>query len=344
MNTPTSHTHTGVAARPIVLQSNQPTGRFYQGGGQISQFRSSPPSPPHTPEDWVASVTSVRNDPGVGMTRLDHGELLADAVTRSPLSWLGPEHVARFGSDTRLLVKLLDAGQRLPVHAHPDSTFAAAFLGAAHGKAEAWYILEPGTVHLGLRNDIGRAEVADIVARQDTVELLARMHAVEVHRNDTVFVPPGLLHAIGSGVLLAEVQEPEDLSILLEWDGFEIDGSIDGHLGLGFDTAFDAVELTGRSDADIESLVRRDVGAGDALADGAAPFFRLDSVLPGNPTTAELPAGFAVLIAVEGPATLRWNDEAIELVRGMTVLVPFAAGPLRLDGDGRVLVARPPLP
>lgn len=51
------------------------------------------------------------------MTRLADGELLAEAIKRDPLSWLGATHVQRYGSNT--LLKLLDAGQRLPVHAHP---------------------------------------------------------------------------------------------------------------------------------------------------------------------------------------------------------------------------------
>ena len=54
-----------------------------------------------------------------------------------------------FGADPRLLVKLLDAGQRLPVHAHPHASFAAVHLGTAHGKAGAWYIVEGGEIYLG---------------------------------------------------------------------------------------------------------------------------------------------------------------------------------------------------
>lgn len=87
---------------------------------------------------------------------------------------------------------------------------------AAHGKAEAWYILTPGTVFLGLRENIDPAELHDLVDTQQTGRMLDLMHSIDVEPHDTVYVPPGLLHAIGPGILLAEVQEPEDLSILLE--------------------------------------------------------------------------------------------------------------------------------
>jgi mannose-6-phosphate isomerase len=60
---------------------------------------------------------------------------LKAAIEKQPQAWLELTHVERFGVDTRLLVKLLDAGQRLPVHAHPYFSFAVEQLGRAHGKA-----------------------------------------------------------------------------------------------------------------------------------------------------------------------------------------------------------------
>jgi mannose-6-phosphate isomerase len=82
------------------------------------------------------------------------GRSLKAAIEEQPEAWLGRAHVERFSADTRLLVKLLDAGQRLPVHAHPHASFAAEHLGKAHGKAEAWYIVEGGEIYLGLKQDV----------------------------------------------------------------------------------------------------------------------------------------------------------------------------------------------
>ncbi|HEY8591033.1 MAG TPA: class I mannose-6-phosphate isomerase [Naasia sp.] len=319
----------------IILPSNQPTARFYRGGERISRFRGEPSSASNTPEDWVGSTTSVRGQAPTGMTRLADGELLADAVARNPNRWLGERHVERFGVDTMLLVKLLDAGQRLPVHAHPDRSFASRHVLGAHGKAEAWYILTPGLVHLGLVRDVSDDELRMLVATQDSAGLLALMHAVTVAAGDSVFVPHGALHAIGDGILLAEVQEPEDLSILLEWTGFDLDGERDGHLGLGFGVALSAVETRGRSTAEIEGLVRRSVAQGPALPGGAEQFFRLDRV----DVRHDFAAGFAIVIALE-EAVLTLASGARRLAAGSTVLVPFAAGPFRIEGAA--LVARPP--
>ena len=322
---------------PLLLPSNQPAARFYRGGSRISEFRHEPPSPPNTPEDWVGSTTSVRGSAPVGMTRLVDGTLLADAIADNPVAWLGADHIARFGVDTMLLVKLLDAGQRLPVHAHPDTRFAARHVSAAHGKAEAWFIFAPGVVHLGLIQPVTLEQLGALVEQQDTAALLALTHRVPVEPGDTVFVPPGMLHAIGEGILLVEVQEPEDLSILLEWSGFDLDGARDGHLGLGFELALQAVEIGARSHDEIDALVRRVAPPGPVLPAQSEAYFRLDRVH----SRTDFPAGFSIVIVLDSPVTLAFASGAeLPLHPGSTTLVPHASGWFRVDGDA--LVARPP--
>lgn len=239
-----------------LLPSNRPLERFYRGGRKISDFRGEPPAGPREPEDWVASTTALAGEEFRGITVLPDGQSLADAVTERPEAWLGRRHLNRFGPDTRLLVKLLDAGQRLPVHAHPHVDFAGMYLGKSHGKAEAWYIIEGGEVYLGLKESVSLDRLKSLVSSQDADALLSLLHRVDVKPHDVVYIPPGVLHAIGEGVFLIELQEPEDMSILLEWRGFEFDGERDGHLGLGFDLALQAVETRDRSHEDIRELVR----------------------------------------------------------------------------------------
>lgn len=326
--------------QPVTLPANQPVGRFYAGGPRIGRFRGTDERV-HGPEDWVASTTAVRDSSPLGLSVLPDGRMLAEVIAADPRAWLGDEHLAAYGPDTKLLVKLLDAGQRLPVHAHPSGEFAAEHLGAAHGKAEAWYLLEPGEVFLGLRRAVAADELAALVADQDTAGLLALMHRVRLDAGQTVYVPPGVLHAIGEGILLVEVQEPEDLSILLEWRGFEIDGTVHGHLGLGFGTALGAVELRERSADEIAALIGpRD--SASLLPPDAAQYFRLDPLGEG---LSRVEAGFGVLVVTAGGVSLVPGDgEPMRLAAGSTTVIPHAAGPLELTVDGSALLARPPLP
>ncbi|MEN1974351.1 class I mannose-6-phosphate isomerase [Cellulomonas olei] len=332
--------------RPVPLPAHQPADRFYAGGARIAAFRGpgGDPAPgDHVPEDWVGSTTTLFGEPELGRTRLPDGRLLADAVAADPAAWLGPEHVARYGADVGLLVKLLDAGERLPVHAHPDVAFAARHLGLAHGKTEAWVALTAAPVHLGFRRDVGAAELREWVDRQDTAGMLDAMHVLDLEPGDAVLVPAGVPHAIGAGAFVVELQEPTDLSVLVEWDGYAIDGATAGHLGLGFDVALAAVDRRGRTAAEVAALRGARAGdEGDLLPD-AAPFFRVERLRGGGAWDA----GFAVAVVVAGSGALVAADGARTPVSaGSTVLVPWSAGPLRVEpGAGaalEVLRCRPP--
>ncbi len=327
--------------QPIVLHSNQPPNRFYLGGARIAEFRNEPGNGDRAPEDWVASTTTVGGHQHLGLSRLPDGRFLLDAVRSDPVAWLGQRHLDHYGVDTRLLVKLLDAGQRLPVHGHPGTSFAHKHLGRTHGKAEAWYILASGEVHLSLKERISHLDLLDLVKRQDVEALLALLHKREVSPGDVVYVPPGVLHAIGAGTFLAEVQEPEDLSILLEWQDFEIDGARDGHLGLGFETALCALDLNERSDREVSALISCGASGKSILPETSREFFTMSHHLVDGPVT--LDQGFSVIIVTEGEVQLRCAEsDTLIMPRGSTAVAPFDAGTLEINGHGEVVVCRPP--
>ncbi|RNL82552.1 class I mannose-6-phosphate isomerase [Halostreptopolyspora alba] len=324
---------------------------FYRGGQAIRELRGGPRRSERSPEEWLASVTPRFGAEPAGLSRLPDGTLLRDAIAADPLDWLGAAHHERFGAHPGVLVKLLDAGERLPVHLHPDRDFAQAHLSSGHGKTEAWIVLaaEPGaTAHVGFTESVSRAELAELVRRQDPAELLARMHEIPLRAGDTVLVPAGVPHALGAGAFVLEVQEPTDFSILLDWHGFALDGPTEGHLGLGVDLALEAVRRAPLSHAQVEALCLRGTARADTadrlrgvFADEAAPFFRADLVRPR--TAVPIPAGFAVLVALEGTGELDTRaGERLDVARGDVLAIPHAAGPLTVRGDVTAVLCRPP--
>jgi len=336
------------AAAPVPLTPNQPRS-FYRDSGAIARFRrTAPTGDGYRPEDWVASTTSRFARSPAGLTTLPGGTRLADAVAADPGAWLGPEHTAAYGADTGLLVKLLDAGQRLPLHTHPDRAFARAHLGSAHGKTEAWYVLDaaPGAeIRLGFARDVTARELAGWVAAGDAGAMLDAVHRVPVAPGDALLCPAGMPHAIGAGVLLVELQEPTDFSVLLEWEGFAIDGAAEGHLGLGFDLALGGVDRRGLSAAALDRLrgPGAAVGTGSVLPPDADPYFRAE-MCRGEPV-ATLDAGFSVLVCLTGAGTLTCaSGPPLDVAEGQTVLLPYAAGPIRLSGPVTALRCRPPAP
>ncbi|PFG29871.1 class I mannose-6-phosphate isomerase [Paramicrobacterium agarici] len=333
---------TSATGTPVFLGANQPTNRFYSGGAKIAGFRAIGESLPATPEDWIASTTALFNEHEKGLTVLPSGRLLRDEIREHAVTWLGEQHLRSYGADTMLLVKLLDAGQRLPVHVHPNREFAQENLNVRHGKAEAWYILEGGDIHLGFCRDVRPSELQRWVETQNVSSMLASMHRLTVSAGDFVFVPPGIPHAIGQEVFLIEVQEPEDLSILLEWTGYDLDGPRDGHLGLGFDAALRAVDGSGWSGSAIRHLVVR-AGSRDRLPTTADRFFRADRLEIGVPQNLE--PGFSVLICVEGAGRITTaNGFSSQFAKGDTLAIPHDCGTATLSGDAIVLRCRPPAP
>ena len=329
---------------PFVLPPNW-VPRFYRGGAALAALRGTESGGDGVPEEWVGSVTTVFGDDELGLSRLPDGRLLRDAVEADPIGFLGPEHVASQGADPRLLVKLLDAGERLPVHVHPDGAFAWEALRSRYGKSEAWIVIATAgaaaTVHVGFREDVSAATLERWVRDQDAPAMLAALNEVQVRVGDAIFVPAGLPHAIGEGVLIVELQEPSDLSILLEWHGFA-DGEDEASLGLGWDRALRCVELSG-ADPDRLRGARREGsnGAGALLPAEADRFFRAGRVA--GPASAELDRGFAILVVTDGTAVLHSEGgDPLPVRRGDTVLVPWAAGAWRLEGESVALVCRPP--
>ena len=351
-----------MALAPILLGPNQPT-RFYRGGRGIARFRGTAFTSDYSPEDLVGSTTELAD--GGGLTVTGDGTTLRDAIAADPVSYLGPGHVARFGDDLALLVKLLDTGERLVVHFHPGREFAGKYLHSWHGKTEAWIVTDvaedpaddsSGHVYLGFREPVGMDMVRGWVDAQDNETLLGSLNKVALRPGDTCLVPAGVPHAIGKGITLVEVQEPTDFSILLEWGGFAIDGRAEGHLGLGFDLALRALDRSAWDHARLDALLRsRPYGPGHTeagvrrlLPTGADDFFRVERVFAGAGAGAGAGVSFrpevAVLVALNGQGRLSWADGTLPLSRGTTAFVPHGAGPTRIEGGVSLLRCMPPDP
>ena len=297
----------------------------------------------------MASTTTLFGQEELGLSRLDGGALLRDLVREDPQAWLGHDHVARFGDDTGLLVKLLDAGEQLPVHAHPSREFSRRHLDCPYGKTEAWLIVEAAPdalVHLGFRVDVEAEVLSRWVGDQDTASMLGAMHAFPVRAGDAVLVPAGLPHAIGAGVFLVELQEPTDWSVLMQWEGFAVDGPSEGHLGLGYDLALQCVDRRGWPVGELAGLRSADdlsLGLVHPLPQEAEPYFRAERLRP-DPEL-RLDPGFSVLVGVDGSGELETaGGTTLAVRRGTTLLVPHAAGAGVLRGDVHALRCRPPAP
>ncbi|MGC1237616.1 MAG: hypothetical protein WA860_02385 [Acidimicrobiales bacterium] len=330
------------SATPLVLSPNY-VSQSYPAGGAAARFRGLDQLVATSPEDWIGSATERFGQPGVGFSMLPDGRSLRDAIENSPADFLGPDHVAAFGDDLGILVKLLDSSKRLVVHAHPNRDFARTHFGCAHGKTEAWIVLEarPGAeVYAAFTRDVGREELRVWVDEQRVSDMLDNLHTIPVATGSTVLIPAGLPHAIGDGILVVELQEPTDFSIMLEQGEFP-----NGDLGLGWDVALECVDREEWSTQRLARLVgKQGSTSGRLLPVEADPFFRATLTRGADEETIE--EGLAILVVISGEGKLEgpFAGAPLAIAKGDTILLPYAAGPVTCHGDAEVIVCRPPAP
>jgi mannose-6-phosphate isomerase len=346
-NTATAATTTTAGPGPMLLPAN-PVFRFYKGGAGIDRFHGvEPGSGPGAPEDWIGSTTTSFGNDTEGLAKLEDGRVLRDAVAADPAGFLGAEHVAHLGSNPGLLVKLLDAGERLAVHFHPDREFAREHLHSDFGKTEAWLILvaEPGAhMHLGLREPIEPETLRRWVSEQNSEEMLQALNKVPVKAGDSLFVPAGTLHTIGEGITLIELQEPSDMSVVIErrYAGVAPD---EATLKLGWETILPAADL----EAGIPVHIPAQAPQADSstqtrlLPPEADAYFRAQLLTVHELDPLELEPQFSILVGAGGELTIASDEHpAIRLSRGSAALIPYATGRTTVSGSGTAIRCLPP--
>ena len=206
--------------------------RNYRGGAMLSRWDGiGEPVDGECPEDWIASTVEAQN-PGLpaieqeGLSTVETPEgpkLLTEVIAAAPEHLLGEAHVRAFGHDVGFLTKLLDAGMRLIIQGHPTAAFAQEHLGSRWGKMEAYLILDvrdgaSGSLLLGFQHCPTPEEWKRIVLEQDKQAMMACFEPIPVHRGELWYVPGGVPHAIGEGLLVLEIMEPSDLVVRCEFE------------------------------------------------------------------------------------------------------------------------------
>ena len=218
---------------PIQLKPNY-AWRSYLGGSHLRSFRNDAVGTDnHFPEDWLASTSTARNgdnqqrdDEGVSHLVVDgHDTALTDLIASNP-DWFWGKQIPPVDEpgQTGVLIKLLDAGVRLHLQAHPNGEWVQKHFGAGAGdagKTECWYILstrgDDPYVYLGFQRPPTQAEWAKMVGEQDLESMRACFEKIPVKPGDCLMVPSGTPHAIGDGIFMIELQEPTDWVVRCEF-------------------------------------------------------------------------------------------------------------------------------
>ena len=272
------------------------------------------------------------------------GATLHDLMQAAPVALLGPELAARKPPRFPLLSKFLDARERLSLQVHPDDAGAKTLGLKDRGKSECWVIVhaEAGaSVARGLREGVTREAFARAVA-EDRVEELAR--CVPVAAGDVILVPPGMLHALGAGIVAAELGQNSDLTFRVYDYGRKDERGAPRPLHLK--EALATLRFEGRFGDEFAGDMRRDkveIAAGGfrgktglvGCATGKRFNVQMGSVKPGETLRPERkPQAPVLMMALQGQGRLGERPFGA----GRSILIPAglsAAGSVEVKAVGR---------
>ena len=178
------------------------------GGEKLTQWKGMA-AQDHIGESW--EVSCVESSPSVIANGQWAGHTLKEVISQHPEDILGHEVSRRYDNELPLLVKFIDAQKDLSIQVHPDDEMAKR-LHDKNGKSEMWYVLdaEPGAfLYSGFKEELSAEAYKRKVADGTIVDSLAK-HSVKP--GDVFYLPAGRVHAICSGILLAEVQQSSDVT------------------------------------------------------------------------------------------------------------------------------------
>lgn len=283
-------------------------------------------------ESWELTVreqemSTVQNGTLSGMTI---GELLqSNAETLMGKS-------TRAGGEFPLLIKFIDAADRLSVQVHPDDSYAAR-VENDRGKTEMWYIVdadENAEIICGLADGIDNAAFCNALQKG---ELMSALKVQKVRAGETYFIPAGLPHAIGKGILIAEIQQNCDLTYrVYDYDRRGADGSL---RQLHIDKACDVIRPFSDNEIDAIRYSRGLPTSRDAvLAD--CEYFRVEKLdLHENTHTLHKNDYLRHLLITRGDGIIECDGLVYPFQRGDSILLPASLEDVTLQGNATVLVS-----
>ena len=281
-------------------------------------------------EAWMLSVRKkemsvIQNGDFAGKTMQEYLDVCGPAVIGT----------AYEGGDFPLLVKLIDACDKLSVQVHPNDDYAAS-VENDRGKTEMWYIVEAdegAEIIYGLKDGMTAEEFRTAVREG---KLADTMHHCPVHAGETYFIPSGMLHAIGAGILIAEIQQNCDLTYrVYDYERRGADGSLrELHVDKALDVTVPFTE-------DEVNAIRYEAGAADANTLVHCRYFKTDKLTVNR--AIDIPVderSFAFLLCLDGEGTVTAGGMTCPVARADGYYLPAGVGKVTLDGNMTVLVAR----
>ena len=298
------------------------------GGTKLKTYLNKPIVSETTGESW--EISTVPGDISVVATGVLKGKNINEIIDLYPEEILGKSVISRFGKQFPLLFKFIDAKEDLSIQLHPNDALAKERHNS-FGKTEMWYVMqadESARLVVGFKNDSNQQEYLAHLENKNFIDLL---NEYPVSKGDVFFLETGTIHAIGAGVVVAEIQQTSDVTYrIYDWDRVDANGN---GRELHTELALDAINYyTTTSKIDYKEEANKSTVVVDC------PYF-VTNIIALQETfiwkrTKEV---FTVFMCTNGQFEMIVNGEILRYRMGDTILIPACIENLTVKGKATLL-------
>ena len=298
------------------------------GGTKLQSHLNKPISSETTGESW--EISTVPNAISVVNRGAMEGKKLNELIDLFPEAILGTSVVTRFGKKFPLLFKFIDAKEDLSIQLHPNDALAQKRHNS-FGKTEMWYVMQADVqsrLIVGFKKAITPEVYLQHLEQKQVLDLLQEY---PVQAGDVFFLETGTVHAIGAGVLIAEIQQTSDITYrIYDWDRVDAEGN---SRELHTDLALEAINFdTTASKISYESKVN------EIAPVVSCPYFVTQQlVLEGSFDWKQSKDSFTVFMCVSGSFEMFYKEERYAYYKGDTILLPACITEIQFHGTATLL-------
>ncbi|MBT8288955.1 MAG: class I mannose-6-phosphate isomerase [Flavobacteriaceae bacterium] len=284
------------------------------GGEKLRTELNKPVDKPNIGESW--EISDVKGYSSIVQEGALTGKSLRELIETYKSDLLGKQNFQRFDGKFPILIKFIDAKTDLSIQLHPDDELAKK-RHDSFGKTEMWHVMHAdkgSRLILGLKKGV---DAKTYLEHLEDKTLPGILNEVSVSKGDTFFIEAGLIHAIGGGIMLAEIQQTSDVTYrVYDWDRVDAEGN---SRELHNDLALDAIDFEGKENVEVD--YERTPDKINEMVN--CPFFKTNYLqLTENYHKTNTEDSFLIYICLDGQVEIESSHGAISFKRGESVLIP----------------------
>ncbi|WP_298778081.1 type I phosphomannose isomerase catalytic subunit [uncultured Polaribacter sp.] len=285
------------------------------GGEKLNKLLNKDSDKKNVGESW--EISDVKNEPSIVLNGSLKGKNLKELISEFKGDLVGDKIYDRFGDKFPLLIKFIDAKEALSIQLHPHDDLAKKRHNS-FGKTEMWYVMQAdkkANLIVGFKKEVTSVEYLKHLENKSLLDIL---NVDEVNKGDVYFIPTGRVHAIGAGVMLAEIQQTSDITYrIYDWDRSNPDGTF---RDLHTEEALDAIDYSIKDSYQTTYSKKENIASQIV----SCPYFTTNvlAVLGDVEVNHNEKDSFVIYMCVDGEVSFQYEKQIEVLKTGETILIP----------------------